>query len=171
MPDRKDVRADNPRYKDHPEFTPDLSPKRMADLGVFDGDYWHDASDDDREDIPAAIIAKLDQPSDPKRNMFKIHSGLNIEQWRSRGWIRDQDPLGWYQWYVRFHGGRRTDDDARQIARWMDFRNRWTPGSRKALENMNPGPKTRQALLHWALNPWRPEECVEAGERDEAKAA
>merc|ERR1719319_1726182 len=38
--------------------------------------------------------------------------------WESSGWMRAQDPYGWFQWYCRFYQGRRSEDDERQVSRW-----------------------------------------------------
>jgi len=151
---------DRPRYDDHPEFTPDLSPARMLKAGVFDGGYFDGWGDDQLEGIDPAILkagAYREKPDAKAGNAFGIHSGLNHAEWTKRGWLRDQDPVGWFQWYCRFHSGRRTDDDDRQIKRWVDFRKRWQPKTHEALERMRPGAKTRQALLNWGIDPWMPE--------------
>lgn len=156
----QELGADHPRYEDHPEFTPDLSPGAMLAAGVFGGGYFSDWDDDQLEGIDPAILKRgryRDKPDDKANNCFGAKSGLSLEEWRKRGWIRDQDPVGWFQWYCRFHSGRRSDDDARQIKRWREFRARWQPKSEDALRRMNPGAGTRQALLHWAVDPWLPE--------------
>ena len=53
-----------------------------------------------------------------------------------------------------------------QIKRWKDFRNRWSPKSCEALENMNPKEGTRQALLQWALDPQTPEKSAAANDKE-----
>lgn len=155
------ITLDRPRYDDHPEFTPDLSPAAMLAAGVFDGGYFHGWGDEQLEDIDPSILAAgpyAETPNARRYNAYGVHSGLSIEEWRKRGWIReDLDPVGWMQWFCRFHSGRRTDDDKRQIERWSDFRKRWQPKTIEALERMRPGAGTRQALLHWAVDPMLPE--------------
>ena len=37
------------------------------------------------------------------------------EAWEDSGWIIEQDPYGWFQWYCRYSMGRRTDDDKRRL--------------------------------------------------------
>ncbi len=163
-PQRSDVKADKPRYDDFQDFKPDFSPKRMVEMGVFNGAYFKDATDENLEGIPDAIAKAQSGPSDKANNMFDSKSGLSFEEWKKKGWIRDQDPLGWFQWFCRFDGGRRTEDDERQIKRWQEFKHRWTPGSKKALNNMDPKDGTRQALLQWGIHPWTPEMAVENDE-------
>lgn len=155
-----DIVLDRPRYADHPEFAPDMSPKAVLRAGAFDGGYFHGLTDDQMEGIDKSILAAgpyREKPDAKAHNAFGIHSGLSLAEWQKRGWIRPQDPNGWFQWFCRFHSGRRSDDDARQIGRWSDFSNRWQPKTVEALERMRPGAKTRQALLHWGQDPYGPE--------------
>lgn len=155
--------ADRPRYASHPDFLPDLSPARMLAAGVFDGGYFHGWGDDQLAGIDPAILGAgpyRDTPDAKAHNAFGVHSGLSLAEWQKRGWLRDQDPVGWFQWFCRYHCGRRSDDDDRQIRRWQDFRKRWRPRTERALANMNPGPGTRQALLHWGIDPWLPEHSL-----------
>lgn len=159
-PDRSQINCDNPRYDDKPDFKPDLSPLAMAKLGVFGGAYFADDIDDCKG-IPDAILDKQTGKKDKSNNAFKVNSGMSREKWDERGWLTKENPRGWYEWYCRFHEGERFDEDDDQIERWKDFGNRWTPGSKEALNNMNPGPGSRQALLHWAYNPYTPEIAVE----------
>ena len=41
-------------------------------------------------------------------------SEASMKEWPEH-WLHKQDPLGWLQWYERYAGGRRTEDDLRQI--------------------------------------------------------
>jgi len=155
-----DIAIDRPRYDDHPEFTPSMSPGAVLAAGAFDGGYFHGCDDGQLEGIDPAILAAgpyRERPDARAHNAFGVHCGLSIDEWRRKGWIRDQDPVGWFQWYCRFHSGRRSEDDARQIGRWADFSRRWQPKTAEALERMNPQAKSRQALLHWAQDPYGPE--------------
>lgn len=160
---RDDIKCDGRTYDDHPDFTPDLSPATMAELGVFGGAYFEDDLDDCRG-IRKAILDHSTSKKNKANNAFGVHSGMSREEWEERGWLTEDNPRGWFEWYCRFDEGERFEEDRTQIERWKDFRNRWSPGSREALENMNPKEGTRQALLHWALHPWTPEIAVEQKE-------
>ena len=153
------IAFDRPRFHDYPEFTPDLSPLAMARLGVFGGSYFADDVDDS-SGIPDEILALQQGAKNKQNNAFKTHSGLSREEWAERGWLSEENPRGWYQWYCRFHEGQRFAEDRVQIERWLDFRNRWSPKSPEALRRMNPKEGTRQALLHWALDPYTPEKSA-----------
>ena len=135
-----------------PDFRPELTPKQMLELGVFGGRYMTDC----RDEFPASWFrrAKLcPERHDPKLNCFGVNASLPLKEWRRKGWIHPQDPRGWVQWYCRYYIGRRSDDDARQIARWRAIR-RHVSAIRA---NCPPGaldcrPRQRQAVLHWAYD-------------------
>ena len=133
-------------------FTPELTPKQMLRLGVFGGKYMTDC----REEFPASwfAYAKLCRDRhDPRLNYFGVNASQSLAAWRRNGWIRPQDPRGWFQWYCRYYMGRRSADDARQIRRWRAIR-RHVSAIRK---NCEPGDvecrrKQRQAVMHWAYD-------------------
>lgn len=154
-----EIVLDCPRYEDYPEFQPDLSPLAMAKLGVFGGSYFADDIDD-CAGIPSEILALQNHHKNKQRNAFGAHSGLSREDWDKRGWLTRDNPRGWYEWYCRFHEGQRFPEDQEQIERWKDFKNRWSPKSEQALKNMNPKAGTRQALLHWGIDPYTPEKSA-----------
>jgi hypothetical protein len=136
-----------------PEFTPELTPKEMLRLGVFGGKYLTDC----RQEFPASWFARAKlSPGrrDPTLNFFGVGASQKLSVWRRKGWIHDDDPRGWFQWYCRYHLGRRLpDEDARQIRRWKQIRRH----VRQVECNCEPGDLTcrkrqRQALLHWAYD-------------------
>jgi hypothetical protein len=134
------------------EFTPDLTPKEMLALGVFGGRYMTDC----RDEFPKSWFASARlSPGrrNPRLNFFGVNASQPLSVWRQKGWIRPQDPRGWFQWYCRYYMGRRSSDDRRQIARWRAIA-RHAAAVRKHCE---PGDlacrrRQRQALLHWAYD-------------------
>jgi hypothetical protein len=136
-----------------PEFRPDLTPAQMLRLGVFGGKYMTDC----RKEFPASWFtrAKLAKTArDTSLNYFGVGASQPLSVWRKKGWIYRDDPRGWFQWYCRYHMGRRIpDEDARQIGRWKAIRRH----IRQVQRNCEPGDVTcrkrqRQALLHWAYD-------------------
>lgn len=133
------------------EFTPDLTPQQMLELGVFGGCYFQGEHDE----FPASWFAHatLSETYDKSLNYFGVKASQPLAEWQRKGWIHEQDPRGWFQWYCRYYMGRRTDDDVRQIKRWKAMRRH--VGQIKAA--CQPGdelcrPTQRQALLHWAYD-------------------
>jgi hypothetical protein len=136
-----------------PTFTPDLTPKEMLHLGVFEGVYMRDCKDE----FPASWFdgAKLSRDGpDAKLNFFHVHASQPLAEWQRKGWIHPDDPRGWFQWYCRYYMGRRMpEEDTRQIKRWHAFRRHM--GQLRAhcsRGDLHCRPKQRQALLHWAYD-------------------
>jgi hypothetical protein len=136
-----------------PEFTPELSPKEMLELGIFGGKYMTDC----RGEFPAAWFSKAKlspKRSDPALNFFRVSASQPLSVWRAKGWIWENDPRGWFQWYCRYYMGRRVPgEDERQIGRWKAIR-RHVRQVQKNCEEGDLGcrPRQRQALLHWAYD-------------------
>lgn len=136
----------------HPEFTPELTPREMLQLGVFGGKYMTDC----RDEFPDSwfVHAKLcPDRHDPKLNYFGVNASKPLSYWREKGWIYHEDPRGWFQWYCRYYLGRRCMDDHRQIKRWRAMRRHIA----QLQKNCPRGdeqcrPRQRQALLHWAYD-------------------
>ena len=135
-----------------PDFTPDLTPRQMLALGVFGGRYLTDC----QAEFPKTWFtrAKLcPDRHDARVNFFGVNASQSLAVWRRNGWLRPQDPRGWFQWYCRYYMGRRGADDERQIRRWRAI-SRHVAAVRK---NCEPGDlecrrRQRQALLHWAYD-------------------
>ena len=135
-------------------FKPQLTPKKMLELGVFGGAYFELSI----KEYPKSwfINAKISKNFDVNSNRFKVKSGLSRKEWQEKGWIFKQDPLGWFQWYCRFSNGRRIPHiDEIQIKRWKNF-NRHVAAIKKNCEliDLNCRRKQRQAILQWAYNPF-----------------
>ncbi len=136
----------------HPDFKPELTPKQMLALGVFGGKYMTDC----RKEFPKDWFTKAKlchEFHDPKLNFFGVNASKPLAYWRDKGWIYDNDPRGWFQWYCRYYMGRRCPDDARQIKRWKAM-TRHISQLKKNCPEGYPGCRTRQrqALLHWAYD-------------------
>ena len=137
-------------------FKPQLSPKKMLELGVFGGSYF--GSNINIKEYPKSWFekAKISKNFDITLNRFKVKAGLSREHWIEKGWIFKEDPLGWFQWYCRFINGRRiTHIDEIQIKRWKNFK-RHVTAIEKNCERGDLGcrKRQRQAILQWAYNPF-----------------
>ena len=135
-------------------FKPQLSPKKMLELGVFGGSYFGYKIDE----FPKYWFknAKINNKFDVNLNRFKVKSGLSRDHWIKKGWIFKEDPLGWFQWYCRFCNGRRIPNiDQIQIKRWKNFR-RHILAIKKNCEkgDLSCRRKQRQAILQWSYNPF-----------------
>jgi hypothetical protein len=160
----------------HKQFKPNKSPKQVFKLGAFGGTYFRPiySSVTDKKYTPSEAMRGLPKPLfqgldmktmvtssiyDKKVNKYKVKCGSTLEAWESSGWIIPQDPYGWFQWYTRYSMGRRTDDDERQIGRWLKLAG---PKGRFRRTLMNKiiknnttyndftiSPVIRQVLLHW----------------------
>ncbi|MEP6995375.1 MAG: hypothetical protein ABI968_12690 [Acidobacteriota bacterium] len=135
-----------------PDFKPELTPAELLALGVFGGKYMTDC----QQEFPtswfdtARLCAEF---HDPALNYFGLNASTPLSYWRRKGWIRPEDPRGWFQWYCRYHRGRRGPDDPRQIRRWRamarhvaQLRKGCAPGDLECRR------RQRQALLHWAYD-------------------
>ena len=136
-------------------FKPELTPKRMLEMGVFGGSYFGL----NIKEFPDLWFknAKVSKDFDIKLNRFNIKAGLSRKHWIEKGWIFKEDPLGWFQWYCRFTMGRRIHQiDIIQIRRWKNFR-RHVSAIEKNCEkgNLDCRKRQRQAILQWAYNPYR----------------
>jgi len=161
-------------FAGYPEFRPNKTPKEVFKLGAFGGTYYRPISskvtkkkysNQDKE-YPKSWFTGIDQDMyvtssicRPKINRYKVKSGSSLIYWEKKGWIKAQDPYGWFQWYCRFYQGRRSDDDERQIKRWLGiagdksrFRNRlikMCDQKNKSYNDETVSPVIRQLLLQW----------------------
>ena len=160
----------------HKQFKPNKTPKQVFKMGAFGGTYFRPIhSSITGEDytpkqamrgLPKDWFKGLDIDTmvtsskyDKNVNKYKVKCGSSLEAWESSGWIHEQDPYGWFQWYCYYKKGRRTDDDERQIGRWLKLagpngRFRRTLMNkiikeRTTYDDFNISPVIRQVLLHW----------------------
>jgi hypothetical protein len=149
-----------PLFKDHPEFTPTLTPKQMFNEGIFAGTYFRDISSTITskkytgskvvKEFPKSwfLFDNTSSVKDLTKNKHGVWSGSSLTEWESKGWIRKQDPYGWVQWYCRFYKGRRTPDDKRQIQRWSNIASK---DKGRFMRRKNKSPVVKQLLLQWAM--------------------
>jgi len=162
-------------FEDAPYFNPNLTPKEIIQLGCYGGGYF-------RPIYSAVTGLKYDRMWDelpqnwlegkhhrelvsstkylPELNRHNCTVGGSLSAWEHRGWMRAQDPYGWFQWYCRYYLGRRSPDDARQIRRWDNFcgsNGRWkyrvvreVERHRAKWDDETCVPQIRQILIHWA---------------------
>jgi len=134
------------------DFRPELSPKQMLALGVFGGKYMTDCA----AEFPADWFenAKLcADRHDSVLNCFGVNASQPLSVWSARGWIYEEDPRGWFQWYCRYFMGRRYIDDARQIRRWRAIRRHIVQLQQNCERFDLPcRRRQRQAVLHWAYD-------------------
>ena len=135
-----------------PRFEPQLTPGEMLRLGVFGGRYMTDC----RNEFPDEWFEKArfsEGRRDPTINFFGIEASKPLSYWREKGWIHQDDPRGWFQWYCRYFMGRRHEDDARQIQRWRNMRRHISQLKKNCMRgDLLCRPRQRQALLHWAYD-------------------
>lgn len=165
------------RFKDYPEFKPNITPKHVIEMGSFGGTYWREIYSsivnkklknqhknnhfkDWWKDIPKHYMETDFHNYDVNINKYKVMVGTTLQFWENKEWITHYDPYGWFQWYCHFYAGRRLgDEDKRQIKRWMGiagengrFRKRLVNMIKKQNKQYNDptvSPKIRQTLQHW----------------------
>ncbi len=138
--------------KFHPEFKPELTPKKMLSLGVFGGKYMTDCKEEFPDDWfeDAKLCSEF---HDPELNFFGVNASQPLSVWREKGWIYNEDPRGWFQWYCRYYVGRRCEDDERQIKRWKAIKRHISQIKKNCKKgDFNCRRKQRQAVLHWAYD-------------------
>jgi len=137
----------------HKDFRPDLTPKQMLSLGVFGGKYMTDC----KKEFPKDWFTKAKlSPNfrNSELNYFGVNASHPLSVWRKKGWIYQDDPRGWFQWYCRYYMGRRIEkEDERQIKRWRAM----TRHVAQITHHCRPNDLfcrriQRQALLHWAYD-------------------
>jgi hypothetical protein len=138
----------------HSEFTPELTPSQMLELGVFGGKYLTDC----QGEFPQEWFkkAKLSPKGrDPLLNFFKVDASQSLVVWQEKGWInKEHDPRGWFQWFCRYFMGRRLqDEDVRQIKRWKAMKRHVSQVQNNCTKgDWSCRPRQRQALLQWAYD-------------------
>lgn len=135
-------------------FHPELTPRQMLEMGVFEGHYLNDC----QNEFPREwfLHANMSSVPDVQCNYFKIKSRQSLNIWQQKGWIIGPDVRGWFQWYCRYYIGRRLPNiDEIQIKRWRSFSRHKAQIEKNCMPiDINCRIKQRQALLQWAYNPF-----------------
>ena len=137
----------------HFDFKPELEPKEMLALGIFGGKYMNDCFNEFPDNwFENAILSE--HKKDSNLNFYKIDASMPLSHWKSKGWIHEDDPRGWFQWYCRYFMGRRlADEDIRQIKRWKSIVRHLGAIKKNCKKgDLSCRKKQRQALLHWAYD-------------------
>ena len=160
-------------FPDYPDFTPNLTPRQMFQMGSFGGTYWRPIRSNVTrtnhknvhkkypsswwEGIPESDLSSPEY--DKEKNKYKVKVGTTLDFWESKKWIQPSHPYGWVHWYCDFYLGRRCKDDARQISRWkglagtngrfMKFLVTQIQKKRGSYDDYDISPKIRQVLQHW----------------------
>lgn len=138
----------DPNKKLPDTFDPDFTPAEMLEMGIFGGGYF-EGYPKFLNEFPHLKHDRKDKPDHPT-NWFGVAASMSRRDWQKKGWMHEDDPRGWFQWYCRYSMGRRHYDDARQLGRWRAFRKRKLReigGDTRLTEHL----KTRQGLLHWGI--------------------
>jgi hypothetical protein len=137
------------------EFKPELTPKEMLELGVFEGIYMRDC----KNEFPSSWFKKgkfaKGNKKEPELNFFKVSASQSLKVWIEKGWINfEHDPRGWFQWYCRYYMGRRISEyDKIQIKRWKAFKRHIGQIKKNCPKGaFDCRRKQKQALLHWAYD-------------------
>ncbi|NLE06562.1 MAG: hypothetical protein GX638_17395, partial [Crenarchaeota archaeon] len=148
-------------WPEFPMFKPELTPVEILKLGVFQGKRFNDCF---REFPREWFLEVLEENKlsvlKPMRkfNYFKVPEDVIAVDWKDEDHdsLMDQhDPRGWLQWYIRFHLGRRTPVDRKQINRWVSFGKRYKKMIESSCKKGDDKCKTRikQAMICWGFDP------------------
>ena len=146
-------------------FKPLLTPREIIEQGAFGGCYFGLVIDEytnyEYQELFDYHFKGLDtslylgETYKPSINKFKVRSGMPYEYWKEMGWMHEDDPYGWFEWYCKYDMGRRHEDDERQIRRWQEFcghKGRWRRNIYKKMheaKSLEVGKRVQQSLLHW----------------------
>lgn len=166
------------KFDDFPTFLPNKTPKEILQAGAFGGTYFRPIKSSVEPNVEFGDEVWQEFPQDwfeglnistqvtsavyrPEINKYGVKCGASLQEWETSGWIRPQDPYGWFQWYCRFFQGRRTEDDSRQVSRWLACagpKGRWKNRLCKLVfqadtnvDDVSISPVIRQTLLHWGF--------------------
>ena len=162
-------------FNDYPEFKPNLSPSEIFHAGAFGGTYWRKIYsnitkqyyENQHKKYPKSWFNGLKddyltlpyEKYNKSINLYNVKVGSSLEDWEDSGWISASAPYGWMQWYCNFFIGERSEDDERQIKRWLGIasdKGRFKLALINEIYKQNGkyndydiSPAKRQTLLHW----------------------
>ena len=86
---KKILKKKNKNINFYKVFKPELTPKKMLELGVFGGAYFGL----NIKEYPKSWFknAKISKTFDISLNRFNVVSGLSREHWIEKGWIFTED--------------------------------------------------------------------------------
>lgn len=135
------------------EFGPSYSVKEVLEMGVFGGGYIAEI-----EGLPSSyykignVLPKGEEPR-KELNYYGVMSGMSKEKWAEMGGLTKENPLGFFQWWVKYEvlGIRSIDEDRHQIKRWNSFIRRHMGQiiHKNVLKDKTKHIKQRQGLLNW----------------------
>ena len=158
------------RFKDHPEFQPNLTPRQIFDRGAFGGTYFRPIySSVNKKNynnqhkkykflrtIPDNKLTKPFNEYDKNLNKYKVKVGMTLEEWEENSWIHPDHPYGWIQWYCEFYDGKRSKDDQRQIDRWLQLAG---PNGRFRKSLINQIKKEKGSWDDFSISPKKDKPC------------
>ena len=135
------------RFKEFPDFKPNLTPRQIFSQGAFGGTYFRDIhstiTGKDYHNrhkkykcLDGISEDKLTRPCkeyDKSINKYGVKVGVEMNKncglkyWEKKSkkgdpesWIIEDAPFGWVEWYIRISEGKRSQKyDEFQIKRWL----------------------------------------------------
>lgn len=134
-------------------FKPDYTPVEMLRMGVFGKSYFAGFDDFSGYTTELTLLVKQNIGKfNTASNHFKAKAGQHYDVWMANGWIFDEDPIGWFQWYCRYSSGRRHLRDDHQIKRYNSYRARWLSRANNDIARKGDTSNViKQGLLQWAI--------------------
>ena len=169
---KQSIKPKTLKFKDYPDFKPNLTPSQIFQLGAFGGTYWRPIESkitnkkykNQHLKFPKEWWKGLEDKHlttkfkdyDKSINKYNVKVGTTLEFWEDKGWISKYDTYGWVMWYCNFYNGRRCPDDERQVKRWKGIArfkhnliNQILKSKDKKYDDYKISPKIRHVLQHW----------------------
>lgn len=114
-PPRRDAHGNILFENNSRHFMPNVTPKEMLQGGIFGGTAFRPffssvlrrslIPQEEMAEFPDDWFEGIDDPSttltspeyQPEVNRFGVKAGQSLEDWEKAGWVRTQDPRGWWQ--------------------------------------------------------------------------